>query len=96
MYERCNHDAEQLRRPPTPDTLLARSSPKYVEIEYGPSKSFKLEMSEGETRESVIERSVEKIEAINNLQSQIDEIKRGGEPTQFISNKKVKTEHSSA
>ena len=71
--------------------VLEDTVSRMVTIKYGPNddESFELELNDGETRESLMARGQEKINAIKELQAEIDAIKNGGEGP---NKKKAKTE----
>ena len=54
-----------------------------VNIKYGPDESdiFTMEVSGDDTKESLLKQIRERIDAIRNLQHQIETLKRGGDPT---------------
>ena len=69
-----------------------RDVQKFVTIKYGDGsgEQFKLQLNNGETRESLLERANAKVSEINALQEQIDGIKSGAEQ-KLPAKKKQKT-----
>ena len=67
-----------------------RDEQKFVTIRYGDGsdEQFKLQLNNGETRESLLERANAKVSEINALQEQIDSIKSGAESEQKLPAKK--------
>lgn len=69
---------------------LLRDVQKFVTIKYGDGsdEQFKLQLNNGETRESLLERANAKVSEINALQEEIDAIKSGAESEQKLPAKK--------
>ena len=67
-----------------------RDVQKFVTIKYGDAsdEKFKLELNNGETRESLLEKANVKVSEINALQEQIDAIKSGAASEQKLPAKK--------
>lgn len=72
---------------------LPEGASKFVKIKYGPGDGdeFELELNDGETRESLMERANERVASIKVLEDQISMIKRGAVPEEPLPKKKQKT-----